>query len=130
MTLQKIEIEVDIPDGWEAVGYGIPNYQPWLTHDGQVCERDCAAPRIILRKKFDVREWWPKWLKAKYVARNASGQWMAFAERPSIQPRIGETWVGMNKILICGMFDFTPPEHITDWRESLIENPFIESEGE
>lgn len=53
MTKQKIEIEVEVPDGYEAVGYGVPCADEFYLSRGraEIGRSTFVEKRIILRKK-------------------------------------------------------------------------------
>lgn len=55
----KIEIEVDIPKGWKAVAYRVPNVGEWYLGEGKIpCQmelRNCMLnePWLVIEKEFE-----------------------------------------------------------------------------
>ena len=59
MTIQKVEIEVDVPEGWEVVRFGIANPGEWYFYsDLRVWQAQnvTVAPVFIVRKVKQYRE--------------------------------------------------------------------------
>ena len=129
MAKQKIEIEVDIPDGYEFVRYGVPVDRDLLVSSaGDVVECwGCQSavprvPRVIVREAWQ----WPEWLKADYIAMDRDGDWYAHRDMPMRYERFWVTEDSMH--LDIRMFDFTPPP-CDDWKQSLRVRPGVEKKG-
>lgn len=75
MANQKIEIEVDVPEGFQAVAYRPYGIGEWYLHQSGPKIGDCNAiyPWLILRKVEPVREsrWYPASLEWGYVSLTA-----------------------------------------------------------
>ena len=59
MTIQKVEIEVDVPEGWEFVRFGIANPGEWFFYRGLTVwqtQNVTVAPVFIVRKAKQYRE--------------------------------------------------------------------------
>lgn len=118
--MTKQMIEVDVPDGWEAVGYRAPEIgESYLLFDGSVSTVDGVFiyPVPILRRSWK----WPPWLKAGWIAMDRNGHWYAYTHEPTPldiawSSAGGATW------LSSGALAFTPPP-CDDWTKSLRENP-------
>ena len=121
MPKQKIEIEVDIPDEYEATGeYRLPlRGEHFLASDGHVYRADfnyMSAAYPIVQKAWQ----WPEWLKAPYIAMSPTGWWYAYRYIPF---HVGDDWSGDWEYLDDDdILNFTPPA-CDDWRESLRKNP-------
>jgi hypothetical protein len=140
--MAKALVEVEIPEGWEAVKYDHPGLGDYYIHDrlnavarvGYPGDMEPAQywtptnseslklPRIILRPAWT----WPAWLKAPWIAMEKDGEWIAFNYEPianahywghSINQK-GQCSQGLHPSL-C---DFTGPP-CTNWRESKRKNP-------
>ena len=122
MAKQKIEIEVDIPDGYEFVRYGVPTDRDYFVYpDGYVMPSGCESngSYVIVRKAWQ----WPPWLKADYIAMDKAGKWFAFASRPNCEC---DGWFGVNHFYINKLvLDFNPPP-CDDWTQSLRVRPGVE----
>lgn len=121
MAKQKIEIEVEVPDGWEAVDYRLAKKgEYYLDSDGaNPCQKDFFhCPSVILRKKRE----WPAWCTAKYLAWDADGECYAFAEKPEIKPD-DRFWISAHGYIAGPLSEIADLPLISDWKESLIENP-------
>lgn len=59
--MSKVEIEVDIPKGWKAVAYRVPNAGEWYLGEGEIpCQmelRNCNLnePWLVIEKEKPVR---------------------------------------------------------------------------
>jgi len=131
MPKQKIEIEVEVPEGYELTGeYRVPEvgeqFINSLGHANLPETGDTVTRRFILRKKFV----WPGWLKAVAIAMEPTQNWYASSETPTL---------GKNGWLYNGQCQMLKPSELFDidlpdvpkekWRESLILNPNLQ-EGE
>ena len=59
MTIQKVEIEVDVPEGWEVVRFGCANPGEWYFYRGLTVwqtQNVTVAPVFIVRKVKQYRE--------------------------------------------------------------------------
>lgn len=135
----KVEIEVDVPEGFELTGeIRPPMVGEWfLTNfeEARVCEADYAMRRLILRKvEPPAPAWeWPEWLTAEWICINPynEGHWFMSNVEPIASESggwHGWNWKGNQKLEIdLSLFAFTPPP-VTDWRESKRRNPkFVEA---
>ena len=99
MPKQKIEIEVDVPDGWEATGeYRVPYIGDFYVHhtgsspiafqNVVIGPRNVViGPRIILRKKYVP----PSWLKpGTWIYKHGSeSHWSCSNVRPVVSESAG-----------------------------------------
>jgi hypothetical protein len=124
--MAKQLVEVDVPEGFEAVGHRLPLAGDfYINSKGEVVQspeawNGCNGPRLVLRPEWT----WPAWLKAPWIAMDSKGGWCAYQDEPRIiegsdcwGPQLGD-WSD----LLPGIFDFTPPP-VTDWRQSKRRNP-------
>lgn len=85
MAKQKSEIEVDVPDGWEATGEWRPARQGEAVIHPDHCHAfvmntEGMSNRIILRKKYVP----PSWLKpGTWLFQTESGIWYASRSEPN-----------------------------------------------
>jgi hypothetical protein len=58
MAVKKFEIEVDLPDGWEAVEYRVPQFGEFFlgTASHPVTACDMSTPWLIVRRAKQYRE--------------------------------------------------------------------------
>lgn len=121
---QKIETEVDIPDGYEFLRYGVPaDGESFIGANGGGVLRSagyCTYPRFIIREAWQ----WPPWLTADYIARAKVERWYAFTKRPTIGVDVWYIAHGDVCCLSSGMFDFNPPP-CDDWTKSLRVRPGV-----
>lgn len=114
----KTTIEIDIPDGWEFVRWGMPELGDRVIYfPGLVATPDdsCRFPMVIVRPAWQ----WPEFIKADWLAKDASGQWYAYESEPTI---CGLSWYGGALTRISSeAFNFDPPE--CDWRQSKRRRP-------
>ena len=122
MTKQQITIEVDVPEGWEFVRYGMPKAgEHWL--DG-VSAVHCAGfdyqdtGCIIVQKAWQ----WPAWLKYSWLAMDRNERWWAYENEPNVFDR--DIWyAGGDRFEVSHKaIEFTPPP-CTDWRQSKRRRP-------
>jgi len=112
MPKQKIEIEVDVPDGWEVTGeYRKPlDHEPYISKEGWLAERNIGVdgPRIILRKKYVP----PAWLKPGTWLFFNGVDWFATNVKPESS---GTLYQGVQGPCVCSRLakelfpDFVPP---------------------
>lgn len=125
----KTQIEIDIPDGWEFVRFGVPREgESFITVTGKVSPYyfGCGLYRIVIRQVWQ----WPVWLKAEWIAMDKGGDcWWAFNAEPQVNedcfggwfsPKDGRILYEKNHFDWCT--DFTPPP-CTDWRKSKRRRP-------
>jgi len=129
---QKIEIEVDIPDWFELVGFGQPKVgeygldlidnKPFGPFNKYDISTECHKfdNIIILKKKPEYK--WPDFIKSgSYLCMNQSGEWWLSTHLPSL------TYYGW--VTDCGCmiktanFNMSNPETPSDWTKSLIRKP-------
>lgn len=103
----------------------------WLNNTTQLAYADFQyGYQLVLVPKFNLKEWWPKWLTAPWIAMSDSERWFAFGTEPSSQdtgwygcPK----WCGCPKLSLSSspLLDFTPPLGFTkdNWRDSKLKNP-------
>lgn len=123
MPKQKIEIELDVPDGWELTGefrkaevgeYSITADEP--LHKWTI---PTSSSYFIVRKKWQ----WPEWLKAEWIAMDRNGRWFGYDRKPD---RTSQDWYGCGGLYTNLLLtDFTPPP-CDDWKQSLRRNPNAE----
>jgi len=119
----KQTIEIDVPEGWEIVGYRRPQHDEFYLKDGEIVKAylNCLTYSAIIVK----RSWeWPEWLKADWIAMDESGKWFAYScAEPVLDDKVwarGEADVCI--VLNSNMIDFNPPP-CDDWKKSLRKNP-------
>lgn len=135
MAKQKIEIEVDVPEGWEAVRYGMPNRGEWFLDDDDKSVIFCNEPPYVLRVIVARAYAWPSWLKAEWIACDSSMNWYAFTREPELalrdeiadsdddcHPLNWQKYYGTYCFISPVLYDFTPPP-CTDWRQSKRRRP-------
>lgn len=126
--LTKVELEIDVPEGYEVVRYGLPK-------EGEVYLAACrkkpkitkafrdyeVANKIILQPIWQ----WPAWLKAPWIAMDEDRTWYVYEDKPHISR---DTWINVNQMnsIEDWAIDFTPPP-CTDWTKSLRKNPHLEN---
>lgn len=106
--IQQITISIDVPDGYEFVGYREPMpCEPWLSPSGYVrsttmYEHDSLkVKRIILRKKWAF----PAWFAAGwFLEKNEYGDWHVTKDR-------SWTWNGIKAEMLWAFHGetFNPP---------------------
>lgn len=121
----KVQVTIDIPDGWELAE---PEMRPVKQGESYLHGRlvmpwdliePSSWPHPILRRSWT----WPAWLKARWIAMDKNGLWWATQSRPILTIEMDSWWEGGPAITLrTGWFDFTPPP-CTDWTQSLRENP-------
>lgn len=139
MAKQKFEIEVDIPEGYEATGeWRRPKLGDlYLDVDGRIMRADFdfnSHCYHILRKKFVAPAWLTNW---KYIARSRLGSVTMWGDGPEPFPTKDGYWCRQYEPGSCeshlnsGMVDFGAmgldlPD--VPWEESLIINPNHQSD--
>lgn len=117
---QNLTIEVDVPDGYEAIDWRPPDVanEWWLTLKGGVVEPGEYKPnavtvlhRIILRPIWTA----PEWLKPGWIAMNLNGEWW-WAEKEPHQ-RSNNYWSCDAEQCKLSCLNWTPPP-CSDWKES------------
>jgi len=126
MAKQFVEIEIDVPDGWEFVRFGTAEEgdtilsvrSPEKTPQSEI---GCRYNRIIVRPAWQ----WPKWLTAPWIAMDKNGDWFGYDREPK---RRDVTWAGQSSLVKYRQLDnieyvaFDPPA-CDDWKQSLRRNP-------
>lgn len=131
----KVSVEIDLPDEIADkydVEYRLPREgENYWDVGGQFTgtaefnfSRDC---HFVIIPKFNLKEWWPKWLIAPWIAMDESGNWYSYSDVPSLG---GSSWIiGPGELgrLSNLLQDFTPPPGFTadNWRESKLKNPHL-----
>lgn len=129
---QKIEIEVDIPDGYEFIGFGQPKVgeygldvsdnKPFGPFNKYDISTECQEFEniVILRKKPEYK--WPDFIKSgMYLCMNSQGIWRLSENEPTLSLY---GWVNStgNMMRTCN-FTMSNPETPSDWTKSLIRKP-------
>lgn len=119
-----------VPDGWEFVDVRAPKQgEHYVTSEGGVSEamwdvQAVSAIFVIVRKKHDPRDWWPKWVTARYLAvnKNLHG-WWAFNKKP---PRFFTEWedVGCYIDVRFVNADFPEVKLEKQGESAVFENPY------
>ena len=125
MTKQMVLVKVDVPDGWEVVGYGVPRPgEYYLGHRGSGVYQAKAEYTYIA--SFIIEQGWvaPKWLKSgTWIAMDKSGSWWVFGVKPERASSAFFVPAGTGRSLLnCRMMNWTPPP-CTDWTQSLRQIP-------
>ncbi len=135
--MPKQMLEVEVPEGWEAVAYRCPKKgESYMLATGRI---GTASVDYSYRKYIVVRKaWeWPKWLLAPWIAMDKSGAWWSFFDEPVLSDGKSYWRYDLPIKLICSPhsrnhYDFTPPP-CDDWKESKLRNQHLpqpaESEG-
>ena len=116
MPKQKIEIEVDVPEGYEATGeYRIPYERNdyWLGDFG-VASGPSSCHRIILRKLPDPIpevEGPIGWPELKWAAKLRMGTWFLCSQEPR---KTATAYVGLGTSILAHNLPWTPPPEIAD----------------
>ena len=135
---QKIEIEVDVPDGYELIGFGHPqvgeygldidDYKPYGPFNKYDINPICSTfdNTIRLKKKQEYK--WPDFIKSgSYLAMNKSGYWnlyIAFSPEAYMPYLNGYGWCADGRYVIPTLhFNMSNPEAPPDWTKSLIRKP-------
>ena len=129
---QKIEIELDIPDGYEFVGFGEPEHGEYGIHIsnntvygpfvrlavGQICDK--FNDIIRLKKKQEYK--WPDFIKSgMYLCMNSQGTWRLSEHEPTLSLY---GWVsGTGNMIQTSNFIMSTPDTPSDWTKSLIRKP-------
>jgi hypothetical protein len=119
---QSVTTEVEIPDGYAATGeFRLPQpYEYYLNCFGEAkTHTDPDYPAFILKKSWV----WPKWLKAKYIAKDIDGCWFGYMLKPRYDKNY---WLpsGLFVRLPSLFFDTEFPD--VDAENSLMKNPHVE----
>jgi len=122
MVKKLIEVEVDIPAGFEFVRF--PFNGESLTCDGdtfcRVVVNGSLETMAVLRKLWQ----WPEWLTAEWIAMDRDGGWWCYGDKPRLNDLGWSPCGGTNSSLRPCLTTFTPPP-CTDWRQSLRRNPSL-----
>jgi hypothetical protein len=129
---QKIEIEVDVPDGYELIGFGHPqvgeygldidDYKPYGPFNKYDINPICSTFDNTIRLKKKPQYKWPDFIKSgTYLCMNQSGEWWISTCLPSLTYCGWTTDFGyMIKTI---NFNMSNPETPSDWTKSLIRKP-------
>ncbi len=116
MPKKKIEIEVDIPEGYEATGeYRIPD-EPndyWLGDFG-MASGPSSCHRIIFRKLPDPIpevEGPRGWPELRWAAKLRTGTWFLCSQEPR---KTAAAYVGSGTSILAHNLPWTPPSEIAD----------------
>ena len=121
MAKQKIEIEVDVPDGFEFVRLSQHSNTATGEHTNGAVVVHNVSYFVIVRKSWQ----WPDWLTAEWIARDADGEWWAFNKKPHAACGSWISEHGRYFYMAESLVNFTPPP-CTDWTQSLRRNPKAE----
>jgi hypothetical protein len=122
MKKQKMEIEVEIPNGYE-LSRVCTGEHPELGPGEEVELRFqlCGVWHFVVVRP----EWkWPDWLTAEWIAMDKDGEWWSHEYRPFTEDYVWDSTGGMMRIDVDHIA-FTPPPR-TDWTQSLRRNPKAE----
>jgi hypothetical protein len=122
MKKQKMEIEVEIPNGYELSRVCTGEHpELGLGEEVELRFQLCGVWHFVVVRP----EWqWPDWLTAEWIAMDKCGWWYAYGEEPHV---CDKHWMAdkevsrINELLV----NFTPPR-CTDWTQSLRRNPRAE----
>ena len=129
---QKIEIEVDVPDGYELVGFGQPCigeygfdilcnvlYGPFNKYDFERMSIS-LSDTIRLKKKEEYK--WPDFIKSgSYLCMNSCLSWHLSTRKPTLTVY---GWTAEYGHLIpTTNFNMSTPDTPSDWTKSLIRKP-------
>lgn len=127
---QKIEIEVDVPDGFELAGFRKPQAGEYGLDilDGSiigvieyvVCSSKQVGDVVILRRKPEYK--WPDFIKSgMYLCMNSQGTWRLSEHEPTLSLY---GWVsGTGNMIQTSNFIMSTPDTPSDWTKSLIRKP-------
>lgn len=143
MPKTKVELEINLPEGYEFVRYGTPKKGEWFmahaANSTAVQSKLNWVSDFESNKRFILQPvappWdWPTWLKAPWIAMDKSGEWWGYEARPTVK---GSYWGKRNEDVSdpypkyddipFWMLDFIPPT-CTDWTKSLMRNPHLPRE--
>lgn len=109
--MPKQMVEIDVPDGYECVGWRLPRKnESYLSGGVSVAVRDFEVVQYPV-----VRPIWqpPAFLKPGWIAMDMNGTWYWYE---AMATRGVESWNGMYPCRLACL-NWTPPP-CTDWRES------------
>lgn len=126
--MSKQTIEVEVPEGFTAVGAGLPNrgdYFVGKNGEVQMCIGDSGTVPVLIVEHINARHidsWQPPPFlrKGLYLAKDADGSWHFYATQP-VQHEKGWTGNGSlvgNASIFAELTGMTLPV-CEDWRESL-----------
>lgn len=121
MPKQQVTIEVDVPDGWEVVGYRKAQRDEHFAMNGAVWQ---SVGETVEQHPIIVKAWqWPDWLKG-WIAMDEDGSWFWFENEPR-QMNTGWGHEGGEYYrfgVVTDLAGITPPP-CTDWRQSKRRRP-------
>lgn len=117
----KIEIEVDIPVGYEFVRFGKPKTDEQYLYCGIIYLADCCKPfEVVIIRKSWVR---PGWMKDGWIAKDMCESWCWYGTIPK---KSSNYWHldsdSSGGYINLKYVNWNPPEHLNyvNWEESLI----------
>ncbi len=120
MSKQKIEIEVDMPEGYEATGeWRATQGEPWLAGSGLTSTMKSVVPQIILRKLPDPIpevEGPIGWPELKWAFKSSEHKkWAVFSHKPNAVFFEKFSVVNIKGVAFyADKIDWTPPPEIAD----------------
>ena len=128
--MAKQMVEVDVPEGFVAVGHRLPVKGDWYyDSNGKLCEaaagwNSCNGPRLVF-----APDWrWPEWLLDPWVAMDPTGSWWTYTDEPVLYGSDDTEWHGEAHLNLSHAknqksFRYEVPPHMADWRTSKRKNP-------
>jgi len=118
VAIQKIELEIDIPDKFEFIRVGPRDSRVEGEFAHQYIRANGIEYAVFVRKAWQ----WPEWLLADWIAMNRSGKWFAYADKP----KRTDFWYFTGERLLSltdnPAVAFEPPP-CNDWKKSARQNP-------
>lgn len=131
MPKQKIEIEIDIPEGYEFVAHRKALHgETYINNHGNISVwtggKSHGVYSIVRKTKPPFQ--WPAWLKAAAIAKDESGYVCAYSIEPAFRDGY---WIGKSDAIVLNYtgifnidlswFNSVKPEH------SLVLNPNLKA---
>lgn len=132
----KVLVEIDLPEEI-AEKYDVELRVPregerfWNSELGGTVTafHNFHAPhvRLVLVPKFNLKEWWPKWLIAPWIAMDECERWYAYTEEPRLRAASYGTEGGDLCLLSGSIHNLVFPPGFTkgNWVESKLKNPHL-----
>ena len=123
MQKQKIQIEIDVPDGYEFVRFD-QRYESDLDELAVSLPQSKSPMDAIYAICRPIWQW-PEWLTAAWIAMDADGAWWAFDREPA---KSITRWINHSSECLVlrldfgSLLNFVPPI-CDDWTQSPRQNP-------